>query len=249
MATTNIQIACPSNGRQKAPRMKKGSAILCATYLIVALAFCCGAGKQAKSRPGGNLDYWLSRAKPLDTQPAATTQPARPITITKPPKREDALPGVIQLSDGTLLAGSLYTTRGHNWQLYIESQKRWRQIPLITVLSIAAIVREEKMVQQWRWKAMGTPERVYTGREYPTRRLKWSFHLIDGSRLIGTIKGQPLWLEQNGKTFGPFVLHERSKGQLGQKLSELIYIKKLYVSRRLAEAVLADRAKPPAGSD
>ena len=234
MATTNMQ-------------MKKGPAILRAAYLIVALALCSGAGKQAESRPGGNLDYWLSRAKPLDTQPSAATRPDRP-TI-KSPRREDALPGVIQLSDGTLLAGALYTTRGHNWQLYVESQKRWRRIPLITVLSITAIVQEEKMVQQWRWKAMGTPERVYTGREYPTRRLKWSFCLIDGSRLTGTIKGQPLWLEQDGKTFGPFVLHERSKGQLGQKLSELIYVKKLYVSRRLAEAVLADRAKPSADRD
>ena len=64
--------------------------------------------------------------------------------------------------------------------------------------------------------------------------------LIDGSTVIGEIKGQPLWIELGDKRTGPLVLHERSKGKMGQKLKDLIYVKRIIVSRKMMEAVLKD---------
>ena len=96
---------------------------------------------------------------------------------------------------------------------------------------------------RWRWKAMGEPERVYTGKRYPTRRLKWRMRLIDGSEIVGEIKGQPVSVRRLGRRFGPFVLNERSKGADGQSLDDLLYVKKIIVSRKLMDRVISDERK------
>jgi len=200
---------------------------------------------QPATAPADNLEYWLGRAGAAQTRPAAATAPAEKENDAR---REDALPGVIELSDGRVLAGRLYTTRETPFQVYLASQKRWRRVPLIAALSVTAVVVEEKMAAKWRWKEMGVPERVYSGQAYPTRRLKWKFRLIDGSELTGAVKGQPLWLQQGGRKKGPFILHERSKGLTGQKLKDLIYVKRVIVSRRMMEKVLAEEKRRPATS-
>ncbi len=213
------------------------------------------------SRPagglGGNLEYWLDRAAPAASQPAtAASQGADPFRKSGP-LRDDALPGVIELSDGTLLPGWLYTTRESPYLVFPRSEKRWRRVPLAAVLGVAAVVTQERMELQWRWKAMGEPEKVYTGRKYPFRRLQWRFHLVDDSQVVGDVKGQPLWVERDGETWGPFVLHERMKGEVGATLADLVYVKRVIVSRRLMEEVIRTEAAAkgdpqslaPAGGD
>jgi hypothetical protein len=184
--------------------------------------------------------------KHLPAQPA--TMPAtesQPISTGG----EDALPGVVELSDGRVLAGWLATIVEKPFSVYVEQTKTWRRIPLECVLGITAVVVEEKMELAWRPKGMGEPQKVYTGRQYPTRRLKWRFHLIDDSYVEGAVKGQPLWIEHGGGRLGPYVLHERMAGREGQELKDLTYVKRIIVSRRLMEQVLGERAAPgaPAG--
>lgn len=194
--------------------------------------------------PADDVEYWLNQAQ----APAASSAPGRsavedigkPPAATGQPSRDDALPGVTVLSNGKVLPGWLYTTAEKPWVLFVEGEQRWRSVPFIDVLSIEAVVDEEKMEQEWRWKEMGVPERVYTGKAYPTRRLQWKFHLIDDSTLTGTIKGQPLWVELGQTRVGPMVLHERSKGEPGQKLADLVYVKRILVSRRLMDQVLKE---------
>ena len=188
--------------------------------------------------PNDNLDYWLHKASSqpaTTTAPAATSEPAG--AATDAPSREDALPGVVELSNGQQMPGYLYTTRDKDWELYVEADKNYHRIPFIAVLSITANVVEEGKELEWRWKAMGVPEKVYTGRSYPTRRCTWTFHLIDGTRVTGAIKGQPLWIEYQGGKTGPLVIHERDKGELGQTLKDLVYIRQIIVSKRMMEAV------------
>jgi|GEM_PF-1606304 len=214
-----------------------------------------GARQPPASAPAGrvsNLDLWLQSAAPA-TRAAAVdprTGGANPFDAKQEAGREDAPPGVIELSDGRQLPGLLYTTREKNWEVWEEKDpngnkvERWRRIPFIAVLSITAVVEETGMEQEWRWKEMGQPERVYTGREYPTIRLSWVLHLIDGSTVRGSIKGQPVWVDLNGKSYGPYVLYERAKGQMGQKVSDIVYPRQIVVSRRMMEEVL--KSGPPA---
>ena len=211
-----------------------------AIALLILLAAALGAlaPGQTDTRPASNLDYWLGRAAP-DSRPAASAAPAtNPFGRSGRFRRPDAVPGVAILSDGTVHPGGLYTTRDRNWEVWVESEKRWRHIPPILVLSIRAAVIEEGMDKEWRWKEMGSDEKVFTGRTRPTRRLEWTFHLIDGSYLTGSVKGQPLWVESAQKRHGPFVLHERSAGNYGQSLKDLVYVKQVVISRRAMQQVL-----------
>jgi len=201
----------------------------------------------AASEPASNLDFWLNQAKP-----AAATQGSG--VAGKEPAagsplgagageffRDDALPGVIELSNGKLLPGGVYTTREKPWIVWAEDTKSWRRVPMLTLLSIAAVVEEERMELEWRWKGMGEPEKVFTGKKYPMRRLHWKFRLIDGSYVEGSTKGQPVWVETHGKPYGPFVLHERMKGELDQTQADLVYVKRVIISRKMMEAVIKDQ--------
>ncbi|MFB3891550.1 MAG: hypothetical protein ACE15C_05950 [Phycisphaerae bacterium] len=212
---------------------------MAAATLIASVATMNGPAAKPARAQDLNLD------KPEDkptSKPAGLTGPD---TITSPdnsrPRREDALPGVVELSNGRLMAGWLFTTAEKPWIVYVESEQRWRMIPFITVLSITAEVVEEKMEQEWRWKEMGVPEKVFTGREYPTRRMLWRFHLIDDSTITGAIKGQPLWIERDGRRVGPMALTERSKGEVGQKLADFTYIKRIIISPRAMDQVLKEQ--------
>ena len=234
--------------------------IFAAVFVALSLtfAFCAvGAGtdntkphatsqptsRPASTEPESNLDYWLRQAEPATSRPTSGAgEGINPFDRTGAFRRSDALPGVIELSDGTLLPGGLYTTREKPWIVYVEKEKRWRRIPFIAVRSITAVV-EEKMQLEWRWKATGEPERVYTGRSYPTRRFLWKFSLIDGSTITGAVKGQPIRVEGGKKTTGPLVLHERSKGKMGQKLADLVYVKRIFVSRRVMDLVVEHQRK------
>ena len=220
---------------------------------VLCFAWSGGAAPPAtpatKPAKGDNLSYWLGQAQ---TAPAGDANAAAAAGPGKNPfqketdenfHRQDALPGVIQLSDGQVLAGYMYTTAEKDWQLWIDSEKRWRRVPFLAALSISAVVLEEKMEPVWRWKEMGVPERVYTGEEYPTRQLAWKVHLIDDSTLTGTIKGQPVWIEHDGQKHGPYILNETVKGPTGQKLKDLITVKQIIVSQRLMEEVLG-QGKP-----
>ena len=218
-------------------------------------------------QPASDLDYWLSRAKPVEpNQPGATNKPAgggagaaeagtsgaggtgtgaaaNPFRKTDLSfRRLDAMPGAIELSDGNQLPGGLYTTAEKPWIVWSEATKSWRRVDFLTLLSIEAVVEEQRMELDWRWKGMGEPEKVYSGKKYPMRRMHWRFKLIDGSVVEGSTKGQPVFVELGGKVSGPFILGERMKGELGQTLGDLVYVRKIVVSRRMMDLVIADKA-------
>jgi len=206
----------------------------------------------SRPKPKSSLDYWLGKARPAAATRAATApaeRGANPFGGRDRPFRPDALPGVIELSNEKQLPGRVYTTLEKPWLVWVEQERRWRRIPFITVLSITAVVVEEKMSLKWRWKGMGEPERVYSGTKFPMRRFLWKFRLIDGGEIIGAVKGQPIWVRREGKTTGPMVLHERSKGEPGRTLKELVYIRKVVISRKMRDAVLADQAKGTGGRE
>ena len=202
------------------------------------------AGAKEK-KPASSLDFWLNESTEVKDESAAThAKSTNPFQKTKDVfYRSDAMPGAIELSNGKQLPGGVYTTTEKPWIVWSEATKSWRRIPFVTLLTITAVVEEEREELRWRWKGMGEPERVYTGQKYPWRRMHWKFRLIDGSVVEGSTKGQPVWVELRGKVAGPFVLHERMKGQDGQTLDDLVYVKKVVVSRKMMDAVIEDVEK------
>jgi hypothetical protein len=191
--------------------------------------------------PASDLDYWLNRAKSVEpNKPGEAANPFRKSDL--PFRRGDALPGVIELSDGNQLAGGLYTTVEKPWIVWSQATKSWRRVDFLTLLSIEAVVEEQRMELSWRPKGMGEPEKVYTGKQYPMRRMHWRFKIIDGSVVEGSTKGQPVFVELAGKVSGPFILGERMKGEDGQTLEDLVYVRKIVVSRGMMDLVIAEKA-------
>jgi hypothetical protein len=221
-------------------RARSAAVALLATALFVAVGLC----QTPAAGPADNLEYWLDRATTA-TAPATATVPAagrNPLGGGNRFSREDALPGVAILSDGTLIPGRIYTTRDRDLEVWIESEKRWRHIPLILLLGVEAVVTEEAMDKEWRWKEMGSPERYYTGRQRPFRRFLWKLHLIDDTYVTGAIKGQPIWIDTGRrKVKGPYLLHERSVGEYGQALEDLVYLRRMVISRRAMKAARKKR--------
>ena len=203
------------------------------------LLLLCLAGPmpaEPAKRATSDLDYWLGQAQTAPASQPAAAAGVNPFEARTADglERHDALPSAVRLSDGTLLAGGIFTTEGKDYQVWIESEQRWRHLPLVCIRGIHAEVAAEAMEDEWRWKEMGADERVKTGRQFPTRRLQWRFNLIDGTTMLGEVKGQPLWIERDGKRT-LLVLHARMKGQPGQTLADLVYPKDILVSRRAME--------------
>jgi len=213
--------------------------ILSGLFVLALAAFgLCGrldVVRDAGAQPG-NMDYWLRRAT---TAPASQPAPreANPFAAAaREFSRPDALPGAIQMASGRLAAGGFYTTAGKGLEVWLEPQKRWRHVPLVIIRGIHAVVVSEQLEQEWRWKHTGSDEKVYTGRQRPVRRLQWRVNLVDGTSLTGEIKGQPLWVERDGKRT-LHLLGARTKGDWGQTLEQLDYPARIVFSRREMQRV------------
>ncbi len=206
--------------------------------LVFAISFTF-AEDDEKNSEQSDVDYWLKKAQtaPASPETEIKTKATNPFTAPSEFSRDDAICGVVELSDDTQLPGGVFTTRDKPWIVWVAAEKRWRLIPPGAVLSIEAVIVEEKMLLKWRWKATGEPEKVYTGEKYPFRRFEWKFHLADDSEIQGVIKGQPLWVQSGDKTHGPFVLGERTKGVMGESLEKLVYVRKIVLSRKMMEMV------------
>ena len=79
-------------------------------------------------------------------------------------RRKDAVPGCIDLSDGTKRPGRIYTTRAKRLKIYNLKRKIYEFVPVPACKRIDVIVEWERMDKEWRFKEAGNPEKVYTGR-------------------------------------------------------------------------------------
>jgi hypothetical protein len=189
--------------------------------------------------PSSNLDFWLRRAHETPTTTAPAPEGIDPFARSRTKHPASAVPGVLELSDGRRIPGWLHTTGGGPLLVYVEGEKRWRRIPPAAALSVTALTVEQTTKPDWRWQAMGQPERVYTGQSRVATRLLWRVRLADGGEIVGTVKGQPIHMTRDGERVGPFVLHERLRGKPGQKPEDLVYVRRIVFSRRLMEQMTA----------
>lgn len=172
--------------------------------------------------------------------------------------REDAVPGYIELSDGTIYVGNIYMTRDKRLKIYDESIKRQREIPLTAVSQIECKILKEWMEKEYRFRETTRDEKYYTGRQYPARECEHVITLKDGRQISGGL-AEILYVAPLGEGDGSsspaepvrVILHKRQKGEIGQTLKELVYVKVV----KLGEEALAEgkrklgaRQKSSAGS-
>lgn len=171
--------------------------------------------------------------------------------------REDAVPGYVELSDGTILVGNIYMTRDKRLKIYDEALKRQREIPLSAVAQIECRVLKEWMEKEYRFRETTRDEKYYTGRTYPAREYEHVITLKDGRQITGGL-AELLYVEplsQEGSMAGSgeptrVILHKRQKGEIGQTLKQLVYVKMVKLGdEALAEGkVKLNRLPKSAGS-
>ncbi|MDD4268001.1 MAG: hypothetical protein GXY25_21685 [Pirellulaceae bacterium] len=196
---------------------------------LAAIAFCLAC--LAPSAPGG--------------EPPALN-PFAPVKTD----REDAAPGYLELSDGSVRVGNIYMTRDKRLKVYDDQTQRQREIPLRAVRQIDCNVLKEWMEKEWRFKELALNEKYFTGREYPSRECAYTVTLQDGRTITGPLAEiiyvRPFVSTPSGPTaYRPdaeaekFLLHKRQKGDPGTDLKSLVYVKTI----RLGEEALAEGRK------
>ena len=146
-------------------------------------------------------------------------------------QRDDAVPGYVEMSDGSILCGQVYLTRDKRLKIFDPTIERQREIPLQAVKEIECRVAKEWMEREWRPKETANSEILYTGRTYPSRKYTFTLTLSDGRKIDGSLAGivyltpeaQP---GQEVETES-FLLHDRDKGKVGETLKSLKYVKRI----------------------
>jgi hypothetical protein len=163
-----------------------------------------------------------------------------------PSERDDAVPGYVELSDGTIHAGLIYLTRDKRLKIYDETIERQREIPLRVVRQIDCAVKKEWMEREWKYKETTSDEKLYTGRSYPAREYLHTITLRDGRTITGPL-AEIVYVQppaddssQAGQRHAEpkverFLLSKRAKGELGQKLTALLYVKRIKLGKDALE--------------
>ncbi len=164
-----------------------------------------------------------------------------------PTEREDALPGYVEMSDGSIHIGQIYLTRDKRLKILDAKLQREREVPLRVVKQIECKVRNEWMEKQWKFKTAASAEKMFTGRTYPAREYVHTITLGDGRKIAGPLSGivyvqPPTYTPtESGVYRRPlkperYILNKRDKGKIGQKLESLVYVKLI----KLGEEALSE---------
>lgn len=169
---------------------------------------------------------WLTRTHATS---APTTEPAGRAGQSPfiSPLANESLPAAITLSDGLRLTGRLSTTPDKPLRVWVEDRHQYIDLNISAIASISAAILWEREEPEWHFIASGSDVKEYTGKTYPVRELQYTFKLLDGQSITGGVVA-PLYLKTDENADPKlFVLQKRSKGTVGQKLSDLIFIRQI----------------------
>jgi hypothetical protein len=174
------------------------------------------------------MDWLLSQQAPA---PAATQPTTHPATMPLTGEAiEGGRPGVVEMSDGTRVGGQITTTAEKPLRVWVEADKQYQDIPFALVRSIEAKVLWERDEREWRFAASGSDVKEYSGKTYPARETSYKLTLRDGQTIEGAIVA-PLYVREEGQEQSrTYVLHKRDKGEVGQTLPQLLYVKRVTFS-------------------
>jgi hypothetical protein len=194
--------------------------------LIAILISPALAGPPATAPSDPTMDFLLSHATtvPADaTLDAPATQPA--VLQSANNLEDESRPGELILSDGHTLTGRLSTTLRQPIRVWDDAKGEYQDIPFSMIQSMQAQVVWERDEPEWKFKESGSDIKEYSGRTYPARMTNYLLTLTDGTTVAGGV-ADPVYLD-NADGHKIFILHKRDKGDPGQTLGQLIYVKQV----------------------
>lgn len=174
---------------------------------------------------------WLLKTK-TTTAPAtrpATKRPAGEVLERKASRGEEAVRGVVTLSDGRAIEGTIGTTPGKPLRVWVTEKSEYVDFALSEVSTLEAKVLWERDEREWHFIASGSDVKEYTGKTYPARELEYTFTLRDGRTVTGGVVA-PLYVE-NDTERSTLVLTKRDKGPVGSTLAKLVYVKSAVIGQ------------------
>lgn len=175
------------------------------------------------------MDWILSHAT---TEPAGQSHddsrnsgPATLPAVLKStgPTQDESRPGVLVLSDGAPLTGRLSTTLRQPLRVWDTGKQEYEDLPFSLIKSIEVRVISESQAPEWKFAQGGIDIKEYSGRTYPARQSEYAVTLDDGTIVTGAVAA-PIYLD-NADGHKVFILHKKDKGEPGQKLADLVYVK------------------------
>jgi hypothetical protein len=199
-----------------------------AFILIVAL-FCLtahadGPATQPAPATDPTMNWLLSNATTAPSTQPDDVPATEPSVLASPTMHDDSRPGVVTLSNGQVIRGRLSTTLREPLRVWIEDKKQFDDIPFSLIQSIQAQVVWERQEAEWKFAASGSDVKEFSGQTYPARQTDYVFTLKDGSTATGSVAG-PIYVENPDEEKKVYILHKRDKGDDGQTLKDLVYVK------------------------
>jgi hypothetical protein len=160
-------------------------------------------------------------------------------------RRDAAMPGYLETSDGKVYPGRISLTRDARLKIYDEERKRHREIPLEAIEGIDCTVRKEWDEKEWRFRENASDAKTFTGRTYPAREYAHTITLRSRQTIHGTLSAI-VYVQADGSDHPErFLLHQRDKGAPGTELSSLVYVRSIRLG---AKALEEGRRKASRGS-
>jgi len=198
---------------------------------LLPVLLCVAAAPATQPTTDPTMAWLLENAQPTTLPSSDNMAPStRPAVLTSPDADfGDVRAAVMILSDGQKISGNFSTTLEQPIRLWDAQKKQYDDVPFDLIKSIEANVVWERMDKEWNFKESGSDIKVYSGRTYPARDTTYTITTTDGKSVTGATDA-PLYLDNADGSQKIFILHKRDKGQIGQTLDDLVYVKSVRFS-------------------
>jgi len=135
-----------------------------------------------------------------------------------------AVEGVIHMSDGTKYEGQIYLTPGRRLRLFDPKYKEYVDCSLAQLKELKVRVTERRVEKEWRFKAMGNDEKVYTGRTYARKDFAATLIYKSGrKKALNIARGMPIYCRLKNGERKTVLLQPFKQGEIGTTLDDIVH--------------------------
>jgi hypothetical protein len=145
--------------------------------------------------------------------------------ILSPAAAEGGRSGTLKLSSGEIYSGEIRFTETDVLKIYDLDKKKYISVTVGEIKSLKTRVVKSEMLKSWVFKEAGSPEKIYTGKEYPHVEFEHDVALSSGTTIRGHVVATVYITVADEER--RFILKKKERGEDDQKLSDIIYVSEI----------------------